>query len=115
MTSSSSVDGRSDIGATPVAFTDQHSPEIVEVNDDNSAGSFDEAVAEVGDGSMLGYRLTQQAILSDFGLHALKQCSFDALLDDAAVAAAEGMRTGLAKILEYRKDECDLLIRAGVG
>lgn len=102
-------------GSEPVAFTDQGSPEIVETTDSDSAESFDEAVAEVGEGSMLGYRLTQQAILSDFGLNALKQSSLDALLDDAVVAASEGMRTGLAKILEYRPEQGDLLIVAGVG
>lgn len=102
-------------GSEPVAFTDQGSPEIVETTDSDSAESFDEAVAEVGEGSMLGYRLTQQAILSDFGLNALKQSSLDALLDDAVVAASEGMRTGLAKILEYRPERGDLLIVAGVG
>lgn len=102
-------------GSEPVAFTDQGSPEIVETTDSDSAESFDEAVAEVGEGSMLGYRLTQQAILSDFGLNALKQSSRDALLDDAVVAASEGMRTGLAKILEYRPEHGDLLIVSGVG
>lgn len=115
MMSSPSAEDASNPGNTPVAFTDQSSPEIVETTDDDSAGSFGEAVAEVGEGSMLGYRLTQQAILSDFGLNALKQSSLDALLDDAVEAASQGMRTGLAKILEFRPDHGDLLIRAGVG
>lgn len=115
MTSIPSATDPSNLGSTPVAFSDQDSPEVVEMNDDEGAGSFDEAVAEVGEGSMLGYRLTQQAILSDFGLHALQQCSFDALLEEAVVAAAKGMRTDLAKILEFRPEEGDLLIRAGVG
>lgn len=102
-------------GSTPVAFAADHSPEVVETTDHTEAGSFDEAVAEVGEGSMLGYRLMQQALLSDFGLRALQQSSLDALLDDAALSASKGMRTSLAKILEYRSDENDLLIRAGVG
>lgn len=102
-------------GSEPVAFTDQGSPEIVETTDNDSAGSFGEAVAEVGEGSMLGYRLTQQAILSDFGLNALKQSSLADLLGEAVVAASEGMRTGLAKILEFRPAQGDLLIVAGVG
>lgn len=102
-------------GSTPVAFAADHSPEVVETTHKTDAGSFEEAVAEVGEGSMLGYRLTQQAILSDFGLRALQQSSLDALLDDAARSAAQGMRTSLAKILEYRPEQGDLLIRAGVG
>lgn len=102
-------------GNTPVAFAAAHSPEVVETTHRTDAGSFEEAVAEVGEGSMLGYRLTQQAILSDFGLRALQQASLDELLDDAARSAAQGMRTSLAKILEYRSVPGDLLIRAGVG
>ena len=37
------------------------------------------------------------------------------LLDQAAKTAALGMRATLSKILEYRKAENDLLIRAGEG
>ena len=102
-------------GSTPKAFAKERSPEVVETSHRSEAGSFDDAVAEVGEGSMLGYRLTQQAILSDFGLRALQQSSLDNLLDDAARSAAKGMRTSLAKILEYRSDKADLLMRAGVG
>lgn len=102
-------------GSNPVEFAADHSPEVVETTHQTEAGSFEEAVAEVGEGSMLGYRLTQQAILSDFGLRALQQSSLDDLLDDAAQSAAQGMRTSLAKILEYRRDQEDLLMRAGVG
>ena len=77
--------------------------------------SFAEAVDAVGAGSMLGYRLEQQAALSNFGMEALKSSSVADLLDQAAKTAALGMRASLAKILEYRKAENDLLIRAGVG
>lgn len=112
--SNKSASSQSD-GSNPVAFAADHSPEVVETTHGTEAGSFEEAVAEVGEGSMLGYRLTQQAILSDFGLRALQQSSLDDLLDDAARSAAKGMRTSLAKILEYRPDHADLLMRAGVG
>jgi two-component sensor histidine kinase len=78
-------------------------------------GSFAEAVDAVGTGSMLGYRLEQQAALSNFGMEALKASSVPDLLDQAARIAALGMRASLSKILEYRKIENDLLIRAGVG
>ena len=78
-------------------------------------GSFAQAVDAVGTGSMLGYRLEQQAALSNFGMEALKSSSVADLLDQAAKTAALGMRASLSKILEYRKIENDLLIRAGVG
>ena len=77
--------------------------------------SFAEAVKSVGAGSMLGYRLEQQAALSNFGMDALKSSSIPDLLEHAANTAALGMRATLSKILEYRKAENDLFIRAGVG
>ena len=64
---------------------------------------------------MLGYRLEQQAALSNFGMEALKCGSVSDLLDQAAKTAALGMRATLSKILEYRKAENDLLVRAGEG
>jgi two-component sensor histidine kinase len=77
--------------------------------------TFEDAVDKVGAGSMLGYRLEQQAALSNFGMAALKSSGVPDLLEQAAKTAAHGMRAGLSKILEYRKTENDLLIRAGVG
>jgi two-component sensor histidine kinase len=89
------------------------------VEQDGSQGSdqqtFAEAVEAVGSGSMLGYRLEQQAALSNFGMEALKSSSVADLLDLAAKTAALGMRASLSKILEYRKAQHDMLIRAGVG
>lgn len=99
----------------PVEFAADSSPEVVETTAGESAESFEEAIASVGEGSMLGYRLAQQALLSDFGLGALGCSDIDALLGDAVRCAAKGLRTRLAKILEYRPAEKDLLIRAGVG
>jgi two-component sensor histidine kinase len=77
--------------------------------------SFSDAVEDVGVNSMLGYRLEQQAALSNFGMQALKSHSIDELLNNAAVVAAAGMRAKLSKIMEYRAAHNDLLIRAGVG
>ena len=77
--------------------------------------TFAQAVNSVGAGSMLGYRLEQQAVLSNFGMDALKSSTITILLDHAARAAALGMRASLSKVLEYRKTENDLFIRAGVG
>ncbi len=77
--------------------------------------SFAQAVDAVGAGSVLGYRLEQQAALSNFGMDALKSSSIPDLLEHAAKTAAIGMRAGLSKILEFRSAEKDLLVRAGVG
>ncbi len=91
--------------------------ELVEKSNARSPNqqSFAQAVDAVGTGSMLGYRLEQQAVLSNFGMDALKCFSVEDLLEHAAKAAALGMRAGLSKILRYRKAEGDLLICAGVG
>jgi two-component sensor histidine kinase len=91
--------------------------EIVETTEatGSDATSFAEAVEAVGAESMLGYRLQQQAILSDFGLAALKTRDLDELLDTAVRLSAEGMRAELCKILEYRAEGDHLLLRAGVG
>jgi two-component sensor histidine kinase len=91
--------------------------EVVETpnTDPHEQQTFAQAVDAVGVGSMLGYRLEQQAALSNFGMEALKSTSVDDLLAHAATTAALGMRASLSKILEYRKAENDLLIRAGVG
>jgi two-component sensor histidine kinase len=91
-----------------------------QVVEDTVGGSHDQptfaqAVDAVGAGSMLGYRLEQQAALSNFGMEALKSSSVADLLDQAAKTAALGMRASLSKILEYRKASNDLLIRAGIG
>lgn len=77
--------------------------------------SFAEAVDDLGAGSMLAYRLEQQAALSNFGMQALQSSTIPDLLDNAAKTAALGMRANFSKILEYRKSENDLLLRAGEG
>lgn len=77
--------------------------------------TFAQAVDATGAGSMLGYRLEQQAALSNFGMEALKSSGVPELLEHAVETAALGMRASLSKILEYRNAEKDLLIRAGVG
>ena len=102
---------------TQTALMDGPSDDVVEAaqGTSNEPTSFAEAIEQVGAGSLLGYRLQQQAILSDFGLFALQCRDNDALLAKAAEMAADGMRTGLCKVLEYRPEPRDLLFRAGVG
>lgn len=55
------------------------------------------------------------AFVATFGTQALSLTDLDALLHDAAVAAARGMAMARAKVLEYRSGADDLLIRAGVN
>lgn len=103
--------------AAQTALLDGPSDDVVETPDcaSNEPTSFTAAIEQVGAGSLLGYRLQQQAILSDFGLFALQCRDNEALLAKAAEMAADGMRTGLCKVLEYRPEQHDLLFRAGVG
>lgn len=103
--------------AAQTALLDGASDDVVETTDcaSNEATSFTEAIEQVGAGSLLGYRLQQQATLSDFGLFALECRDNEALLAKAAEMVADGMRTGLCKVLEYRPEQRDLIFRAGVG
>jgi two-component sensor histidine kinase len=63
----------------------------------------------------LDYRLRQQAILSEFGVEALRGTDVDHLLQRAAELCAQGMGAEFCKALEYRRGEDTLLVRAGVG
>ena len=63
----------------------------------------------------LSVRLRQQAILSEFGVEALRGDDVDGLLQRAAELCAEGMGAQFCKALEYRRGEDMLLVRAGVG
>ena len=60
-------------------------------------------------------RVRQQEILSELGVTALQGAPFDALMDRAAVLAAEGMQAEFCKVMEYLPAERRLLVRAGVG
>ena len=63
----------------------------------------------------LTYRLRQQAILSEFGVEALRGDDVDGLLQRATELCAEGMGAEFCKALEHLPDEDTLLVRAGVG
>jgi two-component sensor histidine kinase len=60
-------------------------------------------------------RLRQQAILSEFGVEALRGTDLALLLQRATELCAEGMGAQYCKALEYRQGEDTLLVRAGVG
>ena len=63
----------------------------------------------------LHYRLRQQAILSEFGVEALRATDIDVLLQRAAELCAQGMGAEFCKALEYLRGEDMLLVRAGCG
>jgi signal transduction histidine kinase len=54
-------------------------------------------------------------IMAAFGSEALRGHDLDALLTQACARAAEGLEVERAKVLEYRAETDDLLIRTGVG
>ncbi|MDR3534515.1 MAG: ATP-binding protein [Rhodopila sp.] len=60
-------------------------------------------------------RLQQQEILADIGAFALKGGEPDGLLQETTRLVAVGLQTSFCKILEYRPDEDQFLVRAGVG
>lgn len=60
-------------------------------------------------------RLRQQAILSEFGVEALRGTDLDLLLQRATALCAQGMGAEYCKALEYLRAEDTLLVRAGVG
>ncbi|MEA1834558.1 histidine kinase dimerization/phosphoacceptor domain -containing protein [Methylobacterium durans] len=68
-----------------------------------------------GDRSDPAIRLHQQAILSEFGVEALRGDDVDRLLQRAAELCAEGMGAEFCKALEYLRSEDMLLVRAGIG
>ena len=57
----------------------------------------------------------RQEIVAQFGRRALQDVDLQELLQAAAALAAEGMQVTRAKVLEYRPQQDDLLVRAGVG
>lgn len=57
----------------------------------------------------------QQAELAAFGQRAAAGEDLQALLTDAAREAAASLGVQFVKVLEYRPDEKDLLVRAGIG
>jgi len=63
----------------------------------------------------LALRLRQQAILSDFGVEALRATALLPLLQRATELCAEGMEAQFCKALEYQPHQDCLLVCAGVG
>ncbi|GJE56432.1 MULTISPECIES: sensor histidine kinase [Methylobacterium] len=63
----------------------------------------------------LAIRLRQQAILSDFGVEALRATELLPLLQRATELCAEGMKAEFCKALEYHQAQDCLMVCAGVG
>ena len=57
----------------------------------------------------------QRTMLAGFGLFAFRSDDLDAVLHRACELVAEGLDVEMAKVLELRRDQGDLLVRAGVG
>ena len=57
----------------------------------------------------------QQAGLAEFGLHAFRAQDLDDLLHEAAALVSQALDVRLVKILEWRHEEQDFLVRAGVN
>ena len=63
----------------------------------------------------LSLRLKQQQSVADFGVFALHPGPIERLLARSCIVAAEGLETKLAKILQFRPDQNDLIVAAGIG
>lgn len=77
--------------------------------------SLAEHLAVGGADELVQHRLDQQAVLSDFGLDALRLHDLDQLLQAATERCADGMKVRLCKALRYDLDEDMLTVCAGVG
>jgi two-component sensor histidine kinase len=60
-------------------------------------------------------RLTQQALVAEYGRFALRSHEIGAILEEACRVAAEGLGVRFAKVLEPLRGENAFLLRAGVG
>lgn len=78
------------------------------------AGTSDTGFADAGVADLRN-RLRQQSLIAELGRFALAGNSFDDLLGTAVRLAAEGLETPLAKVLEHRRGQDTLLVRAGIG
>ncbi|MCJ2012602.1 sensor histidine kinase [Methylobacterium sp. J-076] len=74
-----------------------------------------EAAPSPGPSADVEARLRQQAILSEFGVEALRSTDLGILLQRATALCAQGMSAEYCKALEYLRGQDTLLVRAGVG
>jgi two-component sensor histidine kinase len=63
----------------------------------------------------LSLRLHQQGRVAEFGCLAMKTPDLQGILDEASVAAAAGLDTKFAKVLEFLPGQDCFLVRSGVG
>ena len=60
-------------------------------------------------------RIEQQSALAALGKSALSGCDLQTLFEETAKLVSDALGTECTKVLEYRPDTSDLLVRAGVG
>jgi PAS domain S-box-containing protein len=65
--------------------------------------------------SELDRYVDQQQIIADLGQTALASDGIESLFEQAVEAVSEGLDTEYSKVLEYRPEHEDVLLRAGVG
>lgn len=87
----------------------------VDSNRASNAQSLADSLTGVAESDVLQYRLDQQAILSDFGLEALRDRTLGELQQMATEYCSRGMRTQFCKLLKYLPEEEKLLVCAGHG
>lgn len=63
----------------------------------------------------LSLRLRQQELVAEFGRFAMQAESFQGILDQASIVAADGLDARFAKVLQYQPGDMDFIMRSGVG
>ena len=63
----------------------------------------------------LSLRLRQQELVAEFGRFAMQTESFQVILDQASIVAADGLEARFAKVLQYQSGNMDFIVRSGVG
>ena len=63
----------------------------------------------------LAIRLDQQSLVASFGMFALRALDVDQILERSCELAATGLSTGFAKLLAFRPESQDFIVRCGVG
>lgn len=79
------------------------------------ANQISNLVAQYQAEAKLETRIRQQEIVADLGQEALEGTALETLFDHAVTMVAEALGNEYAKVLEYRPESNDLLLRAGVG
>ena len=74
-----------------------------------------DATVDLPTTSDVSVRLDQQNLVAAFGLFALRTMDLDRVFERSCELAARGLSTGFAKLLAFRPDSQDFVVRNGVG